>query len=319
MALFDLTPKILLIIFVFGTIVLATDEQLPEDEPPLPDYYAVLHVTPDASVKDIRRSFRRLALKYHPDKNPEAGAEAAFKELSEAYAVLNDPEKKQEYDEVLREEMEAARAAEAAAQEEVPSPPEPAPEPTPAGGNTPPEPAAEDRSVPPEPAEEQEEPAASAQQPKGSVKTKDDPLSGLDEETLLRMLQFLASTEFVITKRVSVTVRSEEEVFDNAYHRYKRSTPFDYDRPLRTTPFDYDRLLRTEPLRSDRPLYSEPLWDYVEAPVRSDRSWEQESWRSADPWSSDPWRSSSFSEEAWSACRTSVRWEGEVKVTSTTC
>jgi hypothetical protein len=75
--------------------------------------------------------------------------------------------------------MEAARAAEAAAQDEVPSPPEPdaadrnAPaEPTLAGGNTLPEPAAEDRNAAPEPAEEQEEPSASAQQPKGSEKTK---------------------------------------------------------------------------------------------------------------------------------------------------
>jgi hypothetical protein len=46
------------LVFCFRNVVLATDEQLPEDEPPLPDYYAVLHVTPDASVKDIRRSFR---------------------------------------------------------------------------------------------------------------------------------------------------------------------------------------------------------------------------------------------------------------------
>jgi hypothetical protein len=68
--------------------------------------------------------------------------------------------------------MEAARAAEAAAQEEVPSPPEPTPEPTPAGGNTPPEPAAEDRKAAPEQAEEQEESAAPAQQPMSSDKTK---------------------------------------------------------------------------------------------------------------------------------------------------
>ncbi len=49
------------------------------------DYYDVLGVPKNASQDEIKRTFRRLAMKYHPDKNPEAGAEERFKEISEAY------------------------------------------------------------------------------------------------------------------------------------------------------------------------------------------------------------------------------------------
>lgn len=62
------------------------------------DYYEILGVNKDASKADIKKSYRKLALKYHPDKNKEAGAEEKFKEISEAYAVLNDDQKRQLYD-----------------------------------------------------------------------------------------------------------------------------------------------------------------------------------------------------------------------------
>ena len=63
------------------------------------DYYEVLGVDKKASADDIKRSYRRLAMKYHPDKNPDnAEAEAKFKECSEAYEVLSAPEKRQRYD-----------------------------------------------------------------------------------------------------------------------------------------------------------------------------------------------------------------------------
>ena len=63
------------------------------------DYYAVLGVSRDADEKDIKRAFRRLARKYHPDMNPgDKEAERKFKEISEAYEVLRDPKKRQEYD-----------------------------------------------------------------------------------------------------------------------------------------------------------------------------------------------------------------------------
>jgi molecular chaperone DnaJ len=62
------------------------------------DYYEVLGVAKDSSEKDLKGAYRKLAMKYHPDRSEEPDAEEKFKELSEAYAVLSDPEKRQKYD-----------------------------------------------------------------------------------------------------------------------------------------------------------------------------------------------------------------------------
>ena len=62
------------------------------------DYYEILGLSKDATESEIKKAYRKLAMQYHPDKNKEAGAEEKFKELSEAYAVLSDPEKREQYD-----------------------------------------------------------------------------------------------------------------------------------------------------------------------------------------------------------------------------
>ncbi len=62
------------------------------------DYYEVLGVSKQADAKQIKDAFRELAMRYHPDRNKEAGAEERFKEIAEAYAILSDPEKKRQYD-----------------------------------------------------------------------------------------------------------------------------------------------------------------------------------------------------------------------------
>jgi curved DNA-binding protein len=63
------------------------------------DYYKILEVSKSASKDEIKKAYRKLALKYHPDHNKgDKAAEAKFKDLSEAYAVLSDPEKKKQYD-----------------------------------------------------------------------------------------------------------------------------------------------------------------------------------------------------------------------------
>ena len=63
------------------------------------DYYEVLGLKKGASEDEIKKAFRKLAMKYHPDRNPDdKEAEEKFKEVNEAYAVLSDPEKKDKYD-----------------------------------------------------------------------------------------------------------------------------------------------------------------------------------------------------------------------------
>lgn len=64
------------------------------------DYYKILGVSRDASESDIKKAFRKLAHKYHPDISKEKGAEEKFKDVNEAYQTLSDPEKKAAYDQL---------------------------------------------------------------------------------------------------------------------------------------------------------------------------------------------------------------------------
>src|SRR5690554_3318416 len=62
------------------------------------DYYKILEVARDTDQDEIKRAYRKLARKYHPDVSKEAEAEERFKEVNEAYEVLKDPEKRKAYD-----------------------------------------------------------------------------------------------------------------------------------------------------------------------------------------------------------------------------
>src|SRR6202046_478702 len=64
-----------------------------------PDYYKTLGVDKKASAEEIKKAYRKLARKYHPDRNPgDKQAEERFKEISQAHDVLSDPDKRKEYD-----------------------------------------------------------------------------------------------------------------------------------------------------------------------------------------------------------------------------
>ena len=63
------------------------------------DYYETLNLSKSASESEIKKAYRKLAIKYHPDKNPgNKEAEQNFKEAAEAYEILSDEQKKEEYD-----------------------------------------------------------------------------------------------------------------------------------------------------------------------------------------------------------------------------
>ncbi len=73
------------------------------------DYYEVLGIGKNASTDEIKRAYRRLAIKYHPDKNPgDKDAETKFKECAEAYEVLSDPDKRKRYDQFGHEGLRGA-------------------------------------------------------------------------------------------------------------------------------------------------------------------------------------------------------------------
>ncbi len=77
------------------------------------DYYEILGISKDASAQEIKKAYRRLATKYHPDRNPDNSKEAEekFKQISEAYKILSDPGKKQIYDQYGRAGLEAEAGA----------------------------------------------------------------------------------------------------------------------------------------------------------------------------------------------------------------
>ena len=76
------------------------------------DYYEILSIAKTADGEEIKRAYRRMAMKYHPDRNPDdAEAEAKFKECAEAYEVLSDPDKKARYDKYGHEGLRGGGAA----------------------------------------------------------------------------------------------------------------------------------------------------------------------------------------------------------------
>lgn len=76
------------------------------------DYYGVLDVEKTATIDEIKKAYKKMALKYHPDKN-KSSEEAAekFKEISSAYMILSDEEKRDKYDQFIEESLSASDSA----------------------------------------------------------------------------------------------------------------------------------------------------------------------------------------------------------------
>jgi curved DNA-binding protein CbpA len=75
------------------------------------DYYAMLEVSSSADVAEINAAFRRLAWRYHPDRNPAPGSTLQFQDINEAHQVLTDPERRAQYDAEWHPEVSAQRDA----------------------------------------------------------------------------------------------------------------------------------------------------------------------------------------------------------------
>jgi len=259
MTLFALTCMFLLISVTFQ------DDDV--DYEPLPDYYETLNVSPTAKLNEIKKSFRKLAMKYHPDKNKDEGAQEKFQELSEAYAILSDPEKRREYDELYMDDdfyEETDDQQERAATEEAFHTESP-----------------QEAYLHPEEPQEYED-----------SEIKDEEVWGdLDDETLFKVLKFLADNEYEITKKTTRMVPEYSNRFKSDYEEVHS-----HDRHRRSTG---DYYYRGE-ADYERPEYrwsSEAQYDFH----RHDDE------------------SSSHSSLPHGYCRTTVRWEGGVKVTNRSC
>merc|ERR1719186_1952202 len=204
-------------------MVMSSEEE--EFLEPLPDYYAMLNVSHDASMKQIKRSFRKLAMDFHPDKNKTDGAQIVFQELSEAYSILSDPLKKIEYDQLFQDFFDMAQAFEAA-QSDGDADPFDAPDINADQFDAPDINDADEQEFTDQENKEKDvfeetnshdkngndysQPSSEPTPDKSEESDEDTDEAGdeefdLDDETLYKVLKFLADNDYVITKRTRKT------------------------------------------------------------------------------------------------------------------
>merc|ERR1711917_70433 len=237
-----LTMKRLLVPrLILGLALLAGFLQQETEEDPLPDYYARLKLSHTASMSMIKKSFRKLAMQFHPDKNKDAGAEVIFKELSEAYSVLGSEEKKADQhlhhaDDFTDEELNEVNID---TLDDV----DPTFEDLPRYRDPPPRHHYED--VPVEQSEETVEPLDDFQggqyykyvpvdrseetvEPRDNQGGRDKDVWGdLDDEALFKVLKFLADHDYEISKKtVFKEAQPDARTEGEQKARWKRSTDF---------------------------------------------------------------------------------------------
>jgi len=285
---------------------------------PFPDYYAMLNVSHEASMKQIKSSFRKLAMKFHPDKNKTEGAEVIFQELSEAYSIIGDVEKKAEYDELFRHfyDLEHEDSDIHPSDDEKPAQQEP--QPTEASQQT------KEKSEDKQESSKQEKPEASKKEDSDfsdDFKNLKEDNEELDDETLFKVLKFLAENDYIITKRtrrVPAPPTSEQS----------NERPNHESRSRRSTDSGDGHRTYTEYKTSSQDFHKTAGGhgghkghghNFTGGHKGHDHAWANTHQHKPR----DEHKNSRYSQQFHGSeqvyCRSTTRWEGNVKITSKTC
>jgi len=286
----NLYLTLMMVVLMTGWTCSQDEEEIYE---PLPDYYDILKVSPTASPKEIKRSFRKLAIKFHPDKNKDEGAEERFQELSEAYSILSDPMKREEYDQLYMDEEPAENpdfdASEREAEPSAPGPQqraEPQPNQTKSNDN---DDSEDEQDLNPE---------------------WDD----LDDETLYKVLRFLADNDYEITKKT--TFREIDPVTgerSSEHTRTKRSAPhreyYNRDGERMDNPWVQDPHQEFQPHHHQDYQFND---HYAGGDRHYSGDYHDDRYANGDYMTGHRSRSAP-------TCQTYVRWEGSTKITRRSC
>jgi len=290
---------VILLLFVASSI--SVEEEHVEFEP-FPDYYAMLNVSHEASMKEIKRSFRKLAMGYHPDKNKSEGAQMIFQELSEAYSVLGDAEKKAEYDELFKHFYDISENDVHETQADTTDNSE-------KEDTTADDLKAEDSQGTAEaPSTEKEEASSTVKDEAPDTEENSDEM---DDETLFKVLKFLAENDYIITKRTKRTPSNNEESFYNSEEesRSKRSADS-------TNTRNYSEYRTGSQNSSGQRGHT---GGHNGGHHGHDHAWTQSHQHKPRFEHQNARYSNQFHGSEQVYCRTNIRWEGNVKITSKTC
>lgn len=274
---------------------------------PFPDYYAMLNVSHDAEMKEIKRSFRKLAMAFHPDKNKSEDAQMIFQELSEAYSVLSNVDKKAEYDELFKHFYDLS-------EDDVHEYPAENPDQDDSSRQASDETVKTESAFESENTDKKTEEASSLKKDDASSTDKDedsstdkDEDSEMDDETLFKVLKFLAENDYIITKRTKRTPSNPDQSFYNreGESRSKRSA----DSTNSRTYSEYRT--SSHNASGDR--------GQTNGHHGHDHAWTHSHQHKPRAEHENARYGNQFHGSEQVYCRSTVRWENNVKITSKTC